>query len=88
MARWTMKGQYMEACSCNFLCPCIPKNATTPATYDFCKVALAFAVDAVDQRPSIRNNDGSPRVGFDAFWTQVAVPRLLDPEASARKIER
>ena len=46
MARWTMKGQYMEACSCNFLCPCIPKNATTPATYDFCKVALAFAVDA------------------------------------------
>jgi hypothetical protein len=36
----------MEACSCNFLCPCIPKNATTPATHDFCKVALAFAVDA------------------------------------------
>lgn len=46
MTRWTMKGQYMEACSCNFLCPCIPKNATTPATHDFCKVALAFAVDA------------------------------------------
>jgi hypothetical protein len=46
MARWTLKGQYMEACSCNFLCPCIPKNATTPATHDFCKVALAFAVDA------------------------------------------
>ena len=46
MARWTMKGQYMEACSCNFLCPCIPKNATTPATHDFCKVALAFGVDA------------------------------------------
>ena len=42
MAGWTMKGQYMEACSCNFLCPCIPKNATTPATHDFCKVALAF----------------------------------------------
>jgi len=46
MARWTLKGQYMEACSCNFLCPCIPKNATTPATHDFCKVALAFGVDA------------------------------------------
>jgi hypothetical protein len=46
MPRWTMKGQYMEACSCNFLCPCVPKNATTPATHDFCKVALAFAVDA------------------------------------------
>jgi len=46
MADWTMKGQYMEACSCDFLCPCIPKNATTPATHDFCKVALAFAIDA------------------------------------------
>src|SRR5262249_60116067 len=27
-------------------CPCIPKNATTPATHDFCKVALTFAIDA------------------------------------------
>ena len=45
MARWMMKGQYMEACSCDFLCPCVPRNATTPATHDFCKVALAFAVD-------------------------------------------
>jgi hypothetical protein len=34
----------MEACSCDFLCPCIPKNSTTPATHDFCKVALAFEI--------------------------------------------
>jgi hypothetical protein len=40
--KWWAKGEYMEACSCDFLCPCIPKNATTPATHDFCKVALAF----------------------------------------------
>ncbi len=36
----------MEACSCDFLCPCIPKNSTTPATYDYCKVALAFEITA------------------------------------------
>jgi len=46
MAQWAVKGQYMEACSCDFLCPCIPNNATTPATHDFCKVALTFAIDA------------------------------------------
>ena len=41
--KWSISGEYMEACSCDFLCPCIPKNSTTPATYDFCKVALAFS---------------------------------------------
>ena len=46
MARWTIKGQYMEACSCDFLCPCIPRNATTPATHDFCKVAITFAIES------------------------------------------
>jgi hypothetical protein len=46
MATWAAKGRYMEACSCDFLCPCIPRNATTPATYDFCKVALTFAIES------------------------------------------
>lgn len=41
---WTASGEYMEACSCDFLCPCIPKNSTTPATHDYCKVALAFEI--------------------------------------------
>jgi DNA-binding PadR family transcriptional regulator len=46
MAQWAIKGRYMEACSCDFLCPCIPRNATTPATHDFCKVALTFAIES------------------------------------------
>ncbi len=41
---WSASGEYMEACSCDFLCPCIPKNSTTPATYEYCKVALAFQI--------------------------------------------
>ena len=41
---WTASGEYMEACSCDFLCPCIPKNSTTAATYEYCKVALAFEI--------------------------------------------
>lgn len=46
MASWAIRGEYMEACSCDFLCPCIPRNATTPATHAFCKVALTFAIEA------------------------------------------
>lgn len=41
---WEISGEYMEACSCEFLCPCITRNATTPATNDFCRVAMTFAI--------------------------------------------
>ena len=44
--KWSAKGEYMEACSCDFLCPCISKNMSTPATHDFCKVALAFEFES------------------------------------------
>jgi hypothetical protein len=46
--RWQAKGEYMEACSCDFLCPCIPKNLSTPATHDFCKAALGFEITSGD----------------------------------------
>lgn len=41
---WAVKGEYMEACSCDFLCPCIVKNMSLPATHEFCKVALTFEI--------------------------------------------
>ena len=44
--QWAVKGDYMEACSCDFLCPCIPKNMSNPATHEFCKVALTFEISA------------------------------------------
>ncbi len=44
--QWSVKGEYMEACSCDFLCPCLPKNMSAPATFDFCKVALAFEIES------------------------------------------
>ena len=50
-AKWSASGEYMETCSCDFLCPCISKNMTTPATHDFCKVALAFEDQLVAQVP-------------------------------------
>ena len=44
--QWAVKGEYMEACSCDFLCPCIIKNMALPATHDFCKVALTFEISS------------------------------------------
>lgn len=43
--RWQVAGEYMEACSCDYLCPCITLNSTTPATHDFCKVAMTYVVN-------------------------------------------
>ena len=33
---WSIKGQYMESCNCDYLCPCIFTNPQGPATRDHC----------------------------------------------------
>jgi hypothetical protein len=40
---WNLKGSYVETCSCDLICPC---NATFDhgATYDYCRVVLAFNI--------------------------------------------
>ena len=40
---WSLKGSYVETCSCDLICPC---NASFDhgATYDFCRVVLAFNI--------------------------------------------
>ena len=42
---WSIAGEYLEACSCNYLCPCITSNATGKATEDFCTFAMTYRVD-------------------------------------------
>jgi hypothetical protein len=40
---WSLKGSYVETCSCDLICPC---NASFDhgATYDYCRVVLAFNI--------------------------------------------
>jgi hypothetical protein len=40
---WSLKGSYVETCSCDLICPC---NATFDhgATYDYCRVTLVFSI--------------------------------------------
>lgn len=42
---WSIAGQYLEACSCRFVCPCVTSNATAPATEGFCRFAMTYRID-------------------------------------------
>lgn len=43
---WSIVGEYLEACSCEYLCPCITSNATAPATEGFCRFAMTYRIDS------------------------------------------
>jgi hypothetical protein len=40
---WNLKGSYVETCSCELMCPC-NMSFDHGATYDFCRVVLAFSI--------------------------------------------
>jgi hypothetical protein len=43
---WSIAGEYMEACSCNYVCPCVTSNLVAPATEDFCTFAMTYRIDS------------------------------------------
>lgn len=45
MTSWHIKGQYMETCNCDFICPCITSNLTARPTEGDCKAAIAMQID-------------------------------------------
>jgi hypothetical protein len=42
---WTLRGEYMESCNCDYLCPCIYTNPQGPATHDHCIAVMGFRID-------------------------------------------
>jgi hypothetical protein len=40
---WNLKGNYVETCSCELMCPC-NLSFSHGATYDFCRVTLVFDI--------------------------------------------
>ena len=40
---WSVKGEYVETCSCELMCPC-NLSLDHGATYDFCRVTLVFDI--------------------------------------------
>ena len=43
-AAWTLCGQYMESCNCDYLCPCIYTNPQGPATHDHCYAMMVYRI--------------------------------------------
>jgi hypothetical protein len=42
---WTISGEYIESCNCDYLCPCIYTNPQEGATEDHCYALMAFRID-------------------------------------------
>src|SRR5262249_54904412 len=41
---WAISGDYLETCSCNYVCPCVASNRKDRPTHGWCKAALLFHV--------------------------------------------
>jgi hypothetical protein len=46
--KWAIRGEYMESCNCDYLCPCVYTNPQGPVTYDNCYAVLVFRIDDGD----------------------------------------
>jgi hypothetical protein len=44
-SKWSLRGEYMESCNCDYLCPCIYTNPQGPATHDHCTALMVFRID-------------------------------------------
>jgi hypothetical protein len=43
--KWSLSGEYMESCNCDYLCPCIYTNPQEEATHDHCIAVMVFRID-------------------------------------------
>jgi hypothetical protein len=76
---WSLRGEYMESCNCDYLCPCVYTNPQGPATYDNCTAVMVFRID--DGRSGATRLDGlkfalvirSGKVMADGNWIFAAV---------------
>jgi hypothetical protein len=87
---WSLKGDYVETCSCELMCPC-NLSLDHGATYDFCRVTLVFdvregSVDDTDVagRKVVMIAD-TPKVMTEGNW-RVGV--YVDDGATDEQFER
>jgi hypothetical protein len=83
---WSLRGEYMESCNCDYLCPCIYTNPQGPATHDHCYAVMVFRID--EGRAGATVLDGlkfalvirSGKVMADGNWVfGVVVDAAADP---------
>jgi hypothetical protein len=87
---WSVKGSYVETCSCDLICPC---NASMShgATYDYCRVMLVFAIregeiDGTDVGGlNVAAIADTPKVMTDGNWR---LGLFVDDRASDEQMEK
>ena len=42
---WRLRGEYMESCNCDYLCPCIYTNPQGETTHDNCTALMVYRID-------------------------------------------
>ena len=42
---WSIRGEYMESCNCDYLCPCIYTNPQGAATHEHCYSLQIYRID-------------------------------------------
>jgi hypothetical protein len=76
---WNIRGEYMESCNCDYLCPCVYTNPQGEATHEHCTALLVYRID--EGRYGDVALDGlkfalvirSGRVMADGMWTFACV---------------
>ena len=87
---WTLKGSYVETCSCDLICPC-NANMAHGATYDYCRVVLAFniregAIDGTDVSGlKVAAIADTPKVMTEGNWR---IGMFVDDHASDEQAEK
>lgn len=87
---WNLRGSYAETCSCELMCPC-NLSMDHGATYDYCRVTLAFNIregavegsDVAGRRVVVIAD--TPKVMTDGNW-KVGV--YIDQEASDEQFDQ
>jgi hypothetical protein len=87
---WNLKGSYVETCSCELMCPC-NLSLDHGATYDFCRVTLAFNIREGDVEGTdiggckVAVIADTPKVMTDGNW-RVGV--FIDDGATDEQFEK
>jgi len=51
---WSIRGEYMESCNCDYLCPCIYTNPQGQATHEHCYSLQVYRIDEQVRRAAAR----------------------------------
>ena len=87
---WAISGDYLETCSCNYVCPCVASNLMDKPTHGWCKAALLFHVKKGHYGKVPLDNLAAVVVGYipgaliEGNWT---VGLIISKEASAEQRE-